>query len=62
MPESQALLWWRASRRLGIRGPEDLYLSVSGTIDPIVAALAYAEIMALWRYCRRSKHGAAKEA
>ncbi|KVS10443.1 hypothetical protein [Burkholderia multivorans] len=53
MPESQSLIWWRASRWVGIRDPEDLYLLVWVTIDLIVAALAYAAILKLWRHNRR---------
>ncbi|MBB5508327.1 hypothetical protein HDG35_004608 [Paraburkholderia sp. JPY681] len=47
-------MWWRASRWLGIRDPEDLYIWVWVPIDLIVAALAYVVIMRLWR-CYRGK-------
>ncbi|MBB5413476.1 hypothetical protein HDG34_007454 [Paraburkholderia sp. HC6.4b] len=52
MPESQSVVWWRASRWLGIRDPEDLYFVVWVTIDLIVATLAYVVIMRLWRRYR----------
>lgn len=52
MPESQSVMWWRASRRLGVRDPEDLYFVVWVTIDLIVAALTYVVIMKLWRRYR----------
>jgi len=52
MPESQSAMWWRASRRLGVRDPEDLYFVVWVTIDLIVAALTYVVIMKLWRRYR----------
>ncbi|SMG12104.1 hypothetical protein [Paraburkholderia susongensis] len=55
MPESQSLIWWRTSRWLGVRDPEDLYFTVWATIDLIVAALAYVAIMRLWRYYRKRK-------
>ncbi|MGF6607559.1 hypothetical protein OKW45_002459 [Paraburkholderia sp. WSM4175] len=52
MPESQSAMWWRASRWLGVRDPEDLYFAVWAAIDLIVAALAYVTIVKLWRYYR----------
>ncbi|WP_429355232.1 hypothetical protein [Paraburkholderia sp. 32] len=55
MPESQSVVWWRASRWRGIRDPEDLYFVVWVTIDLIVATLAYVVIMRLWRRYRGKK-------
>ncbi|WP_296654579.1 hypothetical protein [Paraburkholderia sp.] len=52
MPESHAVTWWRASRWLGIRDPEDLYFIVWVTIDLLVAVLAYMAIIKLWRHYR----------
>lgn len=45
--------WIRASDRLGIEDPESLYFMVWLTIELIVAVLAYAAILSLWRRCRR---------
>ncbi|MBC8736509.1 hypothetical protein F6X40_06660 [Paraburkholderia sp. UCT31] len=52
LTESEALAWWRASRWLGIRDPDDLFFMVWVTIELIVAALAYVTIMKLWRHYR----------
>jgi hypothetical protein len=53
--ERQLAVWWRASDWLGIRDPGDLIFVVWVTIELIVAALAYAGIMKLWRSYRRRK-------
>jgi hypothetical protein len=53
--ESEARAWLHTSQWLGIRDPEDLYFVVWVTIELIVAALAYAAIMKLWRWYRRRK-------
>jgi hypothetical protein len=55
MTESQLQIWWRASDWLGVRDPEGLFFVVTVTVDLIVAALAYAAIIKLWRRCRRRK-------
>ncbi|MGF6298927.1 hypothetical protein OKW42_002257 [Paraburkholderia sp. WC7.3d] len=55
MPESQSVTWWRASRSLGVRDPQDLYFTVWSVIDLIVAALAYVTIMRLWRHYRTKR-------
>ncbi|EDZ98511.1 conserved hypothetical protein [Burkholderia sp. H160] len=53
--ESESRAWSRASHWLGIHDPEDLYYVVWVTIELIVAALAYAAIMKLWRWYRSRK-------
>jgi hypothetical protein len=55
MPENQSVIWWRASRWLGVRDPEDLYFMVWIAIDLLVAALAYLAIVNLWRHYRRKR-------
>ena len=52
MPGNQSVMWWRASRWLGIRDPEDSYFWVWVPIALLVATLAYVVIMKLWRYYR----------
>ncbi|EDZ98512.1 conserved hypothetical protein [Burkholderia sp. H160] len=49
---SEARAWFAASDWLGVRDPDDLYFVVWVTIELIVAVLAYAAIMKLWRWYR----------
>jgi hypothetical protein len=55
MTERQLADWWRTSDWLGIRDPGDLIFVVWVTLELIVAALAYAAIMRLWRHCQRCR-------
>ncbi|MEX3638113.1 hypothetical protein [Paraburkholderia sp. BR14320] len=50
--ESESNAYWAASDWLGVRDPTDFYFVVWVTIELIVAALAYAAIMKLWRWYR----------
>ncbi|MBN3801594.1 hypothetical protein GXB81_00765 [Paraburkholderia sp. Ac-20336] len=50
--ESEARAWWNASEWLGIRDPDDLFVTVWITIELIVAVLAYVVIIRLWRWYR----------
>lgn len=52
--ESQMRAWLYTSQALGIRDPEDLYFVVWVTIELIVAVLAYAAIMWMWRRHRKN--------
>ncbi|HEY2022410.1 hypothetical protein [Paraburkholderia sp.] len=52
MPQSQELAWLHVANRLGMRDPDDLFFVVTVGMNLIAAALAYAAIIKLWRYCR----------
>jgi hypothetical protein len=52
MPPEQQHMLFALSRRLGIRDPDDLYLSTFAIVDLIVAALVYWMVM---RVCRRRR-------
>ena len=51
---AEARAWWRASECLGVRDPDDVYFVVWVTIELIVAVLAYAAIMWMWRRHRKN--------
>ncbi|TDN70641.1 hypothetical protein [Paraburkholderia sp. BL10I2N1] len=47
--------WFRASDWLGVDDPDNLYFAVWLTIELIVAVLAYAAIIRLWRLYRGNR-------
>jgi len=55
MPPEQQHILFSFSRSLGIRDPDDLYLSTFAIVDMIIAIMAYRLIMKIWRHCRSKR-------
>ncbi|WP_083494080.1 hypothetical protein [Burkholderia sp. lig30] len=49
MPLDQQHQLLMASRKLGIRDPDDLYLSVVAIVNLVAAAIEYTLLMRVWR-------------
>lgn len=53
MTETQLVVWYSISDRLGIRDPEDLYISVMLILELLATVAAYVLILKSWRFLRR---------
>jgi hypothetical protein len=52
MSERQAVAWLDAANWLGLRDPDDLYIPLVLLANLLVATLAYATVIKLWRWYR----------
>jgi hypothetical protein len=57
MPPDQQHQLFVLSRKLGIRDPDDLYLSVVAIVNLIAAAIEYTLLMRLWRMVKMKWRG-----
>ncbi|QWT39259.1 hypothetical protein [Dickeya dadantii] len=55
MTKDQVALLFRLSDAVGVRDPEDLYISAMLAIELITTILTYSLIIKLWRYYRTSR-------
>lgn len=55
MTERQLEVWFSMSDRLGIRDPEDLYISVMLILELLTTVAAYVLILKYWRFLRKRR-------